>query len=120
MKTRILTTALLVLGSFAVCFAAITGLNGKWTGSVKITPEDDIALVYNFKVDGDKLTGTVQSPDGNDLPITDGVLTGNDLTFNVKVGKLVVMHTGKYYGDSVVVAADVAGKSLRATLKRDK
>lgn len=120
MKTRILTTALLVLGSFAVCFAAITGLNGKWTGTVKITPEDDIALVYNFKVDGDKLTGTVQSPDGNDLQIADGVLSGNEFSFNVKVGKFVVAHTGKYYGDSVIVAADVEGKSLRATLKRDK
>lgn len=119
MKTRILATALLVFGSFVVCLAAITGLNGKWTGTVKITPEDDLALVYNFKVDGDKLSGTVQSPDG-DLPIADGVLSGNEFAFNVKVGKITVAHTGKYYGDSVVVAADVAGKSLRATLKRDK
>ena len=119
MKTRILTTTVLVLGSFAVCFAAITGLNGKWTGSVKITPEDDIALVYNFKVEGEKLSGTVQSPDG-DLPIADGILSGNEFAFVVKAGKYTITHTGKYYGDSVVVSADVAGKSLHATLKRDK
>ncbi|MBC7400455.1 MAG: glycoside hydrolase, partial [Mucilaginibacter sp.] len=118
MKTRILTTTLLVLCSFVVCFAAITGLNGKWSGSVKINAEDELNLVYNFKVDGEKLSGTVQSPDG-DLPIADGVLSGNEFAFTVKAGKYTVLHTGKYYGDSVVVAADVAGKSLRATLKRD-
>ncbi|MES2377749.1 MAG: glycoside hydrolase [Bacteroidota bacterium] len=120
MKTRILTTTLLVLCSFVVCFAAITGLNGKWTGSVKINAEDQLDLVYNFKVDGEKLSGTVHSPDGNDLPIADGVLSGNEFAFTVKAGKYTVLHTGKYYGDSVVVAADVAGKSLHATLKRDK
>ena len=119
MKTRILTTALLVLCSFVVCFAAITGLNGKWTGSVKINAEDELNLVYNFKVDGEKLSGTVQSPDG-DLPIADGILSGNEFAFKVKAGKYLIFHSGKYYGDSVVVNADVAGKSLRATLKRDK
>ena len=119
MKTRILATALLVLGSFVVCFAAITGLNGKWTGSVRINAEDELPLVYNFKVEGDKLSGTVQSPDG-DLPIADGILSGNEFAFVVKAGKYTITHTGKYYGDSVVVSADVAGKSLHATLKRDK
>ncbi|WP_345101138.1 hypothetical protein [Mucilaginibacter panaciglaebae] len=120
MKSRIVTTTLLVFCSFIACFAAIAGLNGKWTGSVKITPEDELSLVYNFKVDGDKLSGTVQSPDGNDLPIAEGVLSGNEFAFIVKAGKLVVNHTGKYYGDSVIVSAYVDGKSFKAVLKRDK
>ncbi|HWZ36189.1 MAG TPA: hypothetical protein VNW51_08530 [Mucilaginibacter sp.] len=120
MKTRIVTTALLVFCSFIACFAAINGLNGKWTGSIKITQEDQLSLVYNFKVDGDKLSGTVLSPDGNNLPIADGVLQGNEFAFTVKAGKYIINHTGKYYGDSVVVAADLDGKTFKATLKRDK
>jgi hypothetical protein len=120
MKTRILATALLVLGSFVVCLAAITGLNGKWTGSVKLSAEDELPLIYNFKVQGDRLSGTVESPDGNELPIANGVLSGNEFAFVVKAGKYTVSHTGKYYGDSVIVSADVEGKSLHATLKRDK
>lgn len=120
MKTRIVITSLLVFCSFMVCFAAIAGLNGKWTGSVKITPEDELPLVYNFKVDGDKLSGTVQSPDGNDLPIANGILSGNEFAFTVKAGKIVVNHIGKYYGDSVIVSAYLEGKTFRATLKRDK
>jgi len=120
MKTRIVTTALLVFCSFIACFAAITGLNGKWTGSIKITREDELSLVYNFKVDGDKLSGTVLSPDGNNLPIGNGVLAGNEFAFTVKAGKYTINHTGKYYGDSVVVAADLEGKTFKATLKRDK
>ncbi|WP_214069952.1 hypothetical protein [Mucilaginibacter sp. dw_454] len=120
MKTRIVTTTLLVFCSFIACFAAITGLNGKWTGSVKITQEDELSLVYNFKVDGNKLSGTVESPDGNELPIADGVLSGSEFAFTVKAGKIVVNHTGKYYGDSVVVSADIDGKTFKSTLKRDK
>ncbi|MCC8425644.1 hypothetical protein [Mucilaginibacter sp. UR6-11] len=117
MKKVILTTALLVLCSFVVCLAAITGLNGKWAGTVKISEDDELALTYNFKVSNEKLTGVVQTPDG-ELPIADGVMSGNEFAFKVKAGKYTVFHTGKYCGDSVVVSADVAGKTLHATLKR--
>jgi hypothetical protein len=119
MKTRILTTALLVLCSFVVCFAAITGLNGKWKGTIKVSDENELELTYNFKVDGEKLTGTVKSSD-EELPISNGILTHDVFTFNVKVGELVIAQTGKYYGDSVVVSADVEGKTLSTTLKRNK
>jgi hypothetical protein len=117
MKKVILTTTLLVLCSFVVCLAAITGLNGKWAGTVKISEDDELSLTYNFKVNDGKLTGIVQTPDG-DLPIADGIISGNEFAFKVKAGKYTVLHTGKYYGDSVVVSADVEGKSLHATLKR--
>jgi hypothetical protein len=118
MKKAILTTCLLVLCSFVVCLAAITGLNGKWAGTVKINEEDELSLTYNFKVDNDKLTGIVQTPDGQELPIADGIVAGNEFAFKVKAGKYTVLHTGKYLGDSVIVSADVEGKSLHATLKR--
>lgn len=120
MKTKVLTTALLLLCSFVVCLAAVAGLNGKWTGSIKVTREDEIDLVYNFKVNGDKLSGTVESPTGDELQIEDGILEGNNFAFTVKAGKYTIYHTGKYYKDSVTVAANVEGKSLRATLKRGK
>jgi hypothetical protein len=120
MKTRIVTTALLVLCSFVVCLAAATGLNGTWIGNVKINQEDELDLVYHFKVNGEKLSGTVESPNGDELPIADGVLSGNEFAFTVKAGKYTVYHTGKYYTDSVSVSADVAGKKLHATLKRGK
>lgn len=84
-----------------------------------INQEDELDLVYNFKVSGEKLLGTVESPSGDELPIVDGVLAGNEFAFTVKAGKYTIFHTGKYYKDSVTVAANVAGKALRATLKRD-
>ncbi|MES2808478.1 MAG: glycoside hydrolase [Bacteroidota bacterium] len=120
MKTKVLTTALLLLLSFVVCLAAAAGLNGKWTGSVMVNREDEIELIYNFKVNGEKLSGTVESPTGDELPIDDGVLDGNNFAFTVKAGKYTIYHTGKYYKDSVTVAANVEGKSLKATLKRGK
>ncbi|MFD2145707.1 hypothetical protein [Mucilaginibacter antarcticus] len=119
MKTKVLTTAALVLCSLVVCFAAAAGLNGKWTGSVMINREDEIDLVYNFKVNGEKLSGTVESPGGNELAIADGILAGNEFAFTVKAGKYIIYHTGKYYKDSVTVTANVEGKALHATLKRN-
>lgn len=116
MKTKIILTTLLVC-SFFICLAAITGLNGKWTGTVKISDVTELDLNYNFKVDGEKLTGTVETPDGS-LPIANGVITGKDFAFTVKVDGMTVLQTGKYYGDSVIVSADVEGKTLRTTLKR--
>jgi hypothetical protein len=120
MKTKALTTALLLLCSFVVCLAAAAGLNGKWTGSVKINREDEVDLVYNFKVKGDKLSGTVESPTGDELPIEDGILEGNNFAFTVKAGKYTIYHTGKYCADSVTVSANIEGKALSATLKRGK
>ncbi|MDB5116757.1 MAG: glycoside hydrolase [Mucilaginibacter sp.] len=116
MKRKILTTSLL-LCSFIICYAAINDLTGKWKGTVKISDENELTLTYQFKVDGEKLTGSVLTPQG-ELPMYDGTLAGNNFTFKVNVGAITVMQTGKYYGDSVIVTADVNGETLHTTLKR--
>ena len=115
-KTFTAILAMLVCSCF-ICLAAINDLTGKWKGTVKIDDDNELALTYQFNVTGDKLTGSVLTPQG-ELPMYDGALAGTDFSFKVKVGSLTVAQTGKYYGDSVIVSADVNGTMLHSTLKR--
>lgn len=106
-----------------ICLAvAVADLTGKWNGDVK-TPEGDIAtLTYNFKVDGDKLTGTAES-NGNPVNIEEGKVNGNDITFKVTIPEGdVIPHVGKFYpeADSVAMDLNFKGFKMHTTLKRAK
>jgi len=117
MKKTIITVMM------SVCFLAFsqaTGdLNGKWTGLLKTDEGREFPLLYDFKIQGNQLTGTAKTPDG-DRPINDGKIEGTDFTFNVAIGKMVIEHSGKFYGDSVGVDLSLGDQSSHATLKREE
>lgn len=120
MKTKIFTTVALVC-CFMVCFAMVADLTGKWSGSLHAPDGNDYPLTYDLKVDGDKLTGTGESPQGS-TPITDGKVNGTDFSFTIDVGGVAVKNTGKFYAeaDSCGLNIDYNGMMMHATLKRDK
>ena len=117
MKRKIFTTVALVC-CIMVCFAIVADLAGKWTGTLKTPDGNEIPLTYNFKVDGDKLTGTAESPSGQ-VPIDSGKVSGNDFTFKVTVDGADYRHTGKLYAeaDSIGLDIDFSGQKLHTTLK---
>jgi hypothetical protein len=120
MKTKALMSIALIC-CFVVCLAAtFADLSGKWSGMIKTPDGNDLELKYVFKVDGDQLTGTGQG-DGEPAQISEGKVTGNDITFKVTSddGK-VFPHTGKYYadGDSIAMDIEVEGAKFHTTLKR--
>jgi hypothetical protein len=116
MKKKIIATVLL-LRCFLGGFATIANLNGKWAGLLKTDQGYEYPLLYNFKIDGDQLTGTAKTPKGN-MPINDGKIEGDKFTFNVIVNGLEIDHTGKFYGDSVGVDISLGDARSHATLKR--
>ena len=118
MKIKIFTTTALVC-CFVVCFAIIADLSGKWTGSLHAPDGNDYPLNYNFKVDGDKLTGTGESQQGT-VPITDGKVSGTDFSFTIDAGGVALKNTGKFYAeaDSCGLDMDYNGIKMHATLKR--
>jgi len=118
MKRTILTTALLIC-CFLVSFAAIADFSGVWTGTLKVETGEVYPLLYDFKIDGDKLTGTAKTPKG-DLPIDDGKITGNDFKFTVTLGDMEITHTGKFYADSIGVDIAVGDTKAHTTLLRKK
>src|ERR1700709_1349423 len=99
MKAKILTGAIL-LCSFAICVAATINLSGEWKGVLKPDTGGEFALTYIFKADGDKFTGMVQTTLG-DLPIENGTIKGDSITFSVNYNGTDIPNKGKCYPDSI-------------------
>ena len=115
MLRRLMLVLSFVVAGSAVGLAA--DVAGKWEGRVA-GPDGDIALVFDFTVDGDTLGGTVDGPAGQ-LAITKGTITGDDLTFNVDLdASTTVTHEAKATGDSIVVKATGPWGTTEYTLRR--
>src|SRR5262249_7691679 len=76
-----------ILASIAVLLmvsltAVAADVDGKWTGTVQ-TPMGDLPVAFTFKADGATLTGSTTGFDGAEVPIQDGKIDGNTITFSV-------------------------------------
>jgi hypothetical protein len=116
MKRKFFTTAILV-GCFMVCMAAIADLSGKWAGKLVLGDGSEYPLLYNFKIDGDKLTGTALTPEG-DVQIANGKTDGTTFSFSVTASGMDIPHTGKFYGDSTGIDLEINGAKVHSVLKR--
>jgi hypothetical protein len=92
---------------------------GKWTASFN-TQIGEQNYTYEFKVDGEKLTGTAKSNLGSG-DITDGIVKGDDVSFveNLKMqeGEIKITYKGKINGDEIKFTrqvGDVATEELVA------
>jgi len=121
MKKRIFTTAALVC-CIVAAFAFAADIAGKWSGTLKTPDGNEIPLTYVLKTDSGKLTGTAATPEG-EIAITDGKLAnGTDFSFNVSVNGADYKHSGKFYpaADSIGLDIDANGMKLHTTLLRGK
>ena len=88
---------LLAVSAFAQSVA------GKWTAAID-TPIGVQNYTYDFKVDGEKLTGTAKS-DMSGSPITEGVVKGNTITFTEMLTfqdmTMKVTYKGTINGDEI-------------------
>jgi len=92
-------------------------LNGKWEGKVKGPDGNELALTYEFKVDGDKLTGTVESQMGQ-IPISDGKVDGAKFSFKVQVGDDQITNEGTFKDDDATLKAHGPWGDVEFPLKR--
>ena len=69
-------------------------LAGKWDGKITRQDGQEMKLTFTFKIDGEKLTGAVESPRG-ELEIKAGTVKGDDLSFNVEIGDSTIDYQGK-------------------------
>ena len=119
MKKRIFTTLALVC-CILVCFAIAADLAGKWTGTLKTPDGNEIPLTYTFKTDGGNLSGTASSPQGEIAIGNTKMISATDFTFTVPVNGEDIKHTGKFYPDADSIGMDVEamGAKMHMTLKR--
>lgn len=102
----IVCSALLAVAAFAA------DVTGKWTAQVPGRDGQTRDVTYNFKADGSTLTGTTSGFRGQELPISDGKVEGDNVAFKVKM---------EFNGNSIVLnyAGKVAGDEIKMTQTRE-
>jgi hypothetical protein len=123
---RPLLTLLLLLAPFAT---AATDISGKWSGSMDLkTPDgkvDSTPVTAEFRLDGKTVTGTTVVPGFDPLQVGNGMLQGDQLTFEVHADdgdyavKLTLVGESQLKGE-VVFARDGARKTAILTFTRNK
>ena len=119
---QILKRTSLFIGFLAFLTTATyaAGVGGKWVGDVNTPDGSAITLTMNFKVDGEKVTGTVTGPTG-DIGITDGKMDGDTLQFVLSVDaggqQLVFKCTAKLSADDLLNVKMDGGAELNLEFK---
>ena len=109
MRIKILLITVVVLSAMlATAWGA--DITGKWKGSMDMMGQS-MELGFTFKADGATLTGTSIGPQGEEYPISDGKIDGDNISFVVKVTGQMEM-TIKYKGK-------VAGEEIKLTMQFD-
>jgi hypothetical protein len=124
MKTLLCFCAALMMALTPITAKAATDITGTWAGELA-GPDggSGFHLSFTFKEDGDKLTGTVQGPQGDPIAITDGKIDGDKISFKVNVNGMTIIHDGTINaaGDEIKLGSKSdQGPSGELTLKRTK
>lgn len=97
-KTTISAALFLFIALASAAFALDIG--GKWKGTLA-SPNGDVETTMEFKVDGEKLAGTVTTMYGEEQ-IVEGSVKGDDVNFAVTVGgQFKVLYKGKITGEDI-------------------
>jgi uncharacterized protein (DUF2147 family) len=78
-RTASIASMLVLAGTLALQAADISG---KWTAQVPGRDGQTRETTFDLKQDGEKLTGTTNTP-GGDVAIADGTVKGDDIAFTV-------------------------------------
>ena len=100
---RALLAIAMTVGMVTVALAG--DVTGKWVGSVD-TPNGPFELTYEFKTEGEALTGSVTSNMGTQ-EISNGKVAGDVLTFDVNLEGGKITHEAKMSttGDEIAIKA---------------
>ena len=127
MKSKLsLLVAGLALALITVVQAAGADVSGKWTAQVPGRNGQTREQTFTFKADGEKLTGSVSGMQGNQMDISDGKVSGNDISFNVTMNfngnEMKMSYKGTVSGDEIKFTRSREGSDQKQefTAKRDK
>jgi hypothetical protein len=116
MIRRVWLSAIVILFGASLSLAA--DLNGRWEGSIS-TPNGEFSLVFNLKVQGAGLTGTVETPNGS-VDIEEGKVNGEKFSFLTHAGDSEIKHEGTLTGDTIQLKVHGPWGDSEMTLKRSQ
>src|SRR5260370_13020466 len=106
---RILTRGLILVVLSGAALAA--DVTGNWSGTMSMG-DNHFTLTYSFKQEGEKLTGSVTHPQGDALPLTEGKVDGDKISFAVQT---------EMNGNTVkfVISGAIKGEEITITTKAE-
>jgi hypothetical protein len=111
MHIRQLVKAGLLISILAVV-ASAADITGTWKADLE-TPQGTVQVNYTFKQDGGTLTGTWQAAQSPTVEITEGKVTGDKVSFVVKIGpngEMTFAHEGTIKGDEIQLTMKPSGE----------
>ncbi len=112
MKKKIVLLAFFAVVTLSV--ACAQDITGHWTGKVM----DQYNVAYDFKVQGDSLTGKNTHPDGSVSDISNGVVGADTLAFDVLIRDAMTHVTGKIKGNTITLSLSVQGNDASFDIKK--
>ena len=104
MKVQRMMAAVAVAVAILAVAVQAADVTGKWTGQVPTRDGGTRESTFNFKQDGEKLTGTMTGPQG-DIELKDGAVKGDDVSFNVALSfggnDVKLIYKGKVAGEEI-------------------
>ena len=101
-KRTVFLSVCFVFAALSIAWAA--DVDGKWTAQVPGRGGQTRETTFTFKAEGEKLTGTMSGMQG-DNPISDGKISGDEISFTVKVSfngnDITLLFKGKVSGDEI-------------------
>jgi hypothetical protein len=125
MKVQRMMAAVAIAVAILAVVVQAADVTGKWTGAVPTRDGGTRESTFNFKQDGEKLTGTMTGPQG-DIELKDGAVKGDDVSFNVALSfggnDVKLIYKGKVAGDEMKMTRQREGadQTQEFTLKRAK
>ena len=121
MWKRLLISAI-AAGMLLSSVAVAADVSGKWKAEFTTPDGTPRTNTFTFKVDGDKLTGTM-SVEGQDTAIADGKVSGDNLSFTASVDRggnmIKFTYTGKIKGSEIQFKREGGqGQAREFTAKR--
>src|SRR5436189_4565328 len=103
MKTKVCLLLVCLFAVAAVAFAQ-ANIDGKWSAEIQGGRGPQMVTI-ELKNDGGKVTGTVDGGRGGAVPIEEGTLKGNTVSFKQKQmgrgGECIRLYTGTVSGDEI-------------------
>lgn len=115
-RKTLFVSACLVMAMATLTWAA--DVTGKWMAQVPGRQGATVETTFNLKVEGDKLTGTMSSPQG-DVAIGEGKVSGDDISFSVtrefNGNSFKIIYKGKVAGEEIKFTRTIEGRDVPPT-----
>src|SRR5262245_329172 len=118
---RIVASILVLVVLSVTAYAA--DVDGTWNGVIQ-GPMGDLPVTFKFKADGAKLTGSTLGFDGSEVPIQDGKIDGNTITFSVTFDfggmPFMLSYKGVVSAEDMKMTGEAFGMPFEFSLKKMK